>query len=71
MGATATGSLKDAGQVIGLGSCAALVGDDGLGGGRIVGKGRGSEEKRKRSVVTKVIIVTSLIKFSYQSSSWV
>ena len=48
MGATATGSLKDAGQVVSLCCGAALVGDDELCGG-FVGKGRGSEEKEEES----------------------
>ena len=48
MGATATGSLKDAGQVVRLGCDAALVGGDGLRGG-FVGKGRGPEEKEEES----------------------
>ena len=48
MGATATGSLKDAGQVFRLGCGAALVGDDELCGG-FVGKGRGPEEKEEES----------------------
>ena len=46
---TATGSLKDAGQFIRLGSGGALVADYGLGGGGVVGKGRGSEEKGEES----------------------
>lgn len=45
MGTAATGSLKDAGQVVWLGSGGALVGDDGLGGSGVVGKGRDGEEK--------------------------
>ena len=48
MGATATGSLKDAGQVFRLGRRAALVGDDELCGG-FVGKGRGRKEKEEES----------------------
>ena len=47
MGATATGSLKDTGQIVGLGSGGTLVGEDGLRGGKIVGKGRGREEKEE------------------------
>ena len=49
MGAAATGSLKDAGQVVGLGCGAALVGGDGLGGGGLVGNGRGREEEEEES----------------------
>ena len=49
MGATAAGSLKDAGQVVGLGGGAALVGGDGLDGSGVVGKGRGRKEKEEES----------------------
>jgi len=49
MGATAAGSLKDAGQFVRLGCGGALVGDDGLGGGCVVGKGRSREEKEEES----------------------
>lgn len=48
MRATAAGSLKDAGQVVGLGCGAAMVGGDGLRGG-FVGKGRGREKKEEES----------------------
>lgn len=47
MGTTATGSLKDAGQIVGLGSGGALVGDGGLGGDGVFGKGRDGEEKEE------------------------
>ena len=48
VGATAPGSLKDAGQFIRLRSGGALVGDDRLGGGWFIGcKGRGPEEKEE------------------------
>lgn len=49
MRATAAGSLKDAGQFVRLGCGGALVGDDGLGGGCVVGKGRSREEKEEES----------------------
>lgn len=49
MRATATGSLNDAGQVVGLGIGGALVGDYGLGGGCVVGKGWSREEKEEES----------------------
>lgn len=49
MGATATGSLKDTGQVVGLGSGGTLVGDDGLRRGGGIGKGRDGEEKEEES----------------------
>ena len=48
VGATAPGSLKDAGQFIRLGRVATLVGGDGLCGG-FVGKGRDGEEKEEES----------------------
>ena len=46
---TATGSLKDAGQVVSLCCEAALVGGDGLGCGGFVGKGRDREKKEEES----------------------
>jgi hypothetical protein len=46
VGAAATGSLKNARKIVRLGSGAALVGDDGQGGG-FVGKGRSREEKKE------------------------
>ena len=49
MGTTATGSLKNTGQFVRLRSCAALVGDDWLGGGWFIGKGRDGEEKEEES----------------------
>ena len=49
VGATAPGSLKDAGQFIRLGSGDALVGDDGLGCHWFVGKCRGREKKKEES----------------------
>ena len=47
VGATATGSLKDAGKTVRLGRGGALVGGSGLAGGGLIGKDRGREEKEQ------------------------
>ena len=61
MGATATGSLKDAGQIVGLGRGATLIEDDGLCGGWFIGcKSRGREEKEEERD-GKIFHVSSLM----------
>ena len=53
MGATASASLKDTGQRVGLGLGPALVGGDGLGRRGVVGKSRDGEQEKEENSTGK------------------